>query len=312
MNNKIIAVAGPTASGKTALSVKIAKELGGEVVSCDSMQIYKGMDVGTAKPSLEERCGVPHHMIDIISPDEKYNVVSYKRDAEAAIDNILKRGKVPVLAGGTGLYMDSVLSNTAFSENSSFSKARERLEKLLEEKGREYIFEMLEKIDPGAAEKIHPNNTRRVIRALEIYETTGKTLTQANIESKRPEKYESLVIGLMWDRETLYERINERVDLMMAEGLLKEVETLRKMGMKAEYTSMQAIGYKELFEYFEGNCTLEEAKEKIKQESRRYAKRQMTWLKRNKKINWLILQKDYNLNKICEQSFTLIKKFGIM
>lgn len=312
MNNKIIAVAGPTASGKTALSVKIAKELGGEVVSCDSMQIYKGMDIGTAKPSLEERCGVPHHMIDIISPDEKYNVVSYKRDAEAAIDNILKRGKVPVLAGGTGLYMDSVLSNTAFSENSSFSKARERLEKLLEEKGREYIFEMLEKIDPEAAEKIHPNNTRRVIRALEIYETTGKTLTQANIESKRPEKYESLVIGLMWDRETLYERINERVDLMMAEGLLKEVETLRKMGMKAEYTSMQAIGYKELFEYFEGNCTLEEAKEKIKQESRRYAKRQMTWLKRNKKINWLILQKDYNLNKICEQSFTLIKKFGIM
>lgn len=312
MNNKIIAVAGPTASGKTALSVKIAKELGGEVVSCDSMQIYKGMDIGTAKPSLEERCGVPHHMIDIISPDEKYNVVSYKRDAEAAIDDILKRGRVPVLAGGTGLYMDSVLSNTAFSENSSFSVARERLEKLFEEKGREYIFEMLEKIDPEAAEKIHPNNTRRVIRALEIYETTGKTLTQANIESKRPEKYESLVIGLMWDRETLYERINERVERMMAEGLLKEVETLRKKGMKAEYTSMQAIGYKELFEYFEGNCTLEEAKEKIKQESRRYAKRQMTWLKRNKKINWLILQKDYNLNKIYEQSFTLIKKFGIM
>lgn len=312
MNNKIIAVAGPTASGKTALSVKIAKELGGEVVSCDSMQIYKGMDIGTAKPSLEERCGVPHHMIDIISPDEKYNVVSYKRDAEAAIDDILKRGRVPVLAGGTGLYMDSVLSNTAFSENSSFSVARERLEKLFEEKGREYIFEMLEKIDPEAAEKIHPNNTRRVIRALEIYETTGKTLTQANIESKRPEKYESLVIGLMWDRETLYERINERVERMMAEGLLKEVETLRKKGMKAEYTSMQAIGYKELFEYFEGNCTLEEAKEKIKQESRRYAKRQMTWLKRNKKINWLILQKDYNLNKIYEQSLTLIKKFGIM
>lgn len=312
MNNKIIAVAGPTASGKTALSVKIAKELGGEVVSCDSMQIYKGMDIGTAKPSLEERCGVPHHMIDIISPDEKYNVVSYKRDAEAAIDDILKRGRVPVLAGGTGLYMDSVLSNTAFSENSSFSVARERLEKLFEEKGREYIFEMLEKIDPEAAEKIHPNNTRRVIRALEIYETTGKTLTQANIESKRPEKYESLVIGLMWDRETLYERINERVERMMAEGLLKEVETLRKKGMKAEYTSMQAIGYKELFEYFEGNCTLEEAKEKIKQESRRYAKRQMTWLKRNKKINWLILQKDYNLNKIYEQSFTLIKKFDII
>lgn len=312
MNNKIIAVAGPTASGKTALSVKIAKELGGEIVSCDSMQIYKGMDIGTAKPSLEERCGVPHHMIDIISPDEKYNVVSYKRDAEAAIDDILKRGRVPVLAGGTGLYMDSVLSNTAFSENSSFSVARERLEKLFEEKGREYIFEMLEKIDPEAAEKIHPNNTRRVIRALEIYETTGKTLTQANIESKRPEKYESLVIGLMWDRETLYERINERVERMMAEGLLKEVETLRKKGMKAEYTSMQAIGYKELFEYFEGNCTLEEAKEKIKQESRRYAKRQMTWLKINKKINWLILQKDYNLNKIYEQSFTLIKKFGII
>lgn len=312
MNNKIIAVAGPTASGKTALSVKIALETGGEVVSCDSMQIYKKMDIGTAKPTKKERMGVIHHMIDIADPCKSYNVVSYKHDAEAAIDSVLAKGKVPVLAGGTGLYMDAVLNNTAFSDVQSDPKVKKRLEEELEAEGAEAMHAKLEKVDPDSAKKIHPNNTRRLLRALEIFETTGKTMTEVIFESKRPEKYQSLVIGLAWDRETLYKRINKRVDEMMDAGLLGEVEALKKQGLDENTTAAQAIGYKELFEYLDGKCSLFEATEKIKQESRRYAKRQMTWFKRNKRINWLILQEDYNLNKIYEQAFTLIKKFDIM
>ncbi len=311
-SNKIIAIAGPTASGKTALSIAVAKHFGGEVVSCDSMQIYKRMDIGTAKPDEEEMSGIRHHMIDIIEPDENYNVVSFKKDAEAVIDEILERGKLPVLVGGTGLYMDSVLNNVGFTETKSDEAVRKELTELWEKMGSEYMHAELEKIDPESAEKIHPNNVRRVIRALEIYRTTGKTMTQVNEESKREPKYDSLVFGLMWDREVLNERINRRVDIMMEKGLLDEVEELKASGLKRELTSMQAIGYKELFEYFDGLVTLDEAVEKIKLESRRYAKRQMTWLRRNEKINWLMLQKDYNLNKIYEQCFTMAEKFGIM
>ena len=309
---KIIAVSGPTASGKTKLSIEIAKKFGGEIVSCDSMQVYKYMDIGTAKVTEAEKEGIVHHMLDIVSPKENYNVVSFKKDAELVIDDILKRGKLPVLVGGTGLYMDSVLNNVKFTESETDNGVREELSKLAEEKGKEFVHNMLRGIDPESAEKIHPNNVRRVIRAIEIYKTTGKTMTQANKESKVPEKYESLIFGLSWDREILNERINLRVDKMIKEGLLDEVENLKKLGMDKSMTSMQAIGYKEIFEYFEGDMSLEEAVEKIKLESRKYAKRQMTWLRRNEKINWLILQNDYNLNKIYEQCFTLIKKFGII
>jgi len=311
-SNKIIAVCGPTASGKTALSIEIAKKFNGEIVSCDSMQIYKGMDIGTAKPDENERQGIVHHMIDVVNPDEKYNVVSFKKDAEIAIDDILKRNKLPVLVGGTGLYMDSVLNNVGFSEAETDSVVRERLTKLWEEKGSEYIHLMLSEIDPESAEKIHPNNVRRVVRALEIYETTGKTMTQANEESKQNAKYDSLILGLMWEREELYERINKRVDIMIESGLEAEVKKLINSGIDKSQTSMQAIGYKEFIEYFDGNISLNDAVEKIKQESRRYAKRQMTWLKRNEKINWLLLQNDYNFTKICEQCFTMTEKFVIM
>ena len=186
MNKKIIAVAGPTASGKTALSVKIALEFGGEVVSCDSMQIYKGMNIGTAKPDENEKMGVAHHMMDFLNPTENYNVVDYKKDAEECVDDILKRGRLPILAGGTGLYMDSVLNNTAFSEKSGDEKVRAKLETDLNEKGIDFLYNRLKKVDPEAAEKIHPNNQRRVLRALEIFDSTGKTMTQANFESKRP------------------------------------------------------------------------------------------------------------------------------
>lgn len=311
-NNKIIAVCGPTASGKTDLAIAIAKHFGGEIISCDSMQIYRKMNIGTAKPDEREQSEVVHHMIDIVDPDENYNVVSFKRDAEKAIDNVLERGKLPVLAGGTGLYMDSVLNNVAFSEEKTDLGIRHELEELLKEKGSEYIHNELKKIDSESAEKIHPNNTRRVIRALEIYRATGKTMTEANEASKRPPKYDALIFGIMRDREELYERINRRVDIMLEKGLLEEVRGLKESGLDESLTSMQAIGYKELFEYFNGKLTLSEAVEKIKQESRRYAKRQMTWLKRNKNICWIMLQNDYNLNKIYAQCFTKAEKFGII
>lgn len=310
--NKIVAVCGPTASGKTALSIEIAKQFDGEIISCDSMQIYKKMDIGTAKPSVEEQGGIVHHMIDIISPDENYNVVSFKEDAEEVIDDILSRGKLPVLVGGTGLYMDSVLNNVKFVEDKADMKQREELTKLSEEMGYEYMHNMLKEIDPESAEKIHPNNIRRVIRAIEIYKTTGETMTEANEKSKQAPKYDALIFGLMWDREVLYDRINRRVDIMIENGLVEEVKSLKDSGLEKNLTSMQAIGYKEFYEYFEGIISFSDAVEKIKQESRRYAKRQMTWLKRNDKINWLMLQNGYNLNKIYEQCFTMIKKFGIM
>lgn len=312
MQNKIIAVAGPTASGKTALSIAIANEFGGEIVSCDSMQIYKGMDIGTAKPDDEEKQGIVHHMIDIAEPFLNYNVVNYKKDAEDAIDDILKRGALPVIAGGTGLYMDSLLNNVKFSEEKETKEERKRLTLLAEEKGKEYMHALLTEIDAEAAEKIHPNNVRRVIRALEIYYTTGKTKTSANEESIQPPKYDSLIIGLEWNREELNDRINRRVDIMVEKGLIEEVETLKKNGVPKDSTAMQAIGYKEIYEYLDNEISLEEAIEKIKHESRKYAKRQMTWLRRNKNINWILLQNDYNFNKICEQCFTLIRKFGIL
>ena len=312
MNNKIIAVAGPTASGKTSLSIEIAKKFGGEIVSCDSMQVYKGMDIGTAKPDEKERSGTMHYMIDILEPFCDYNVVEFKRDAEKAIDDILSRRKLPVLVGGTGLYMDSVLNNVKFSENSKASEERERLTEIYEKKGQDFIFRMLKRIDPEAAKKIHPNNVRRVIRALEIYFVSGKTMTQANEESHQPKKYNSFIIGLKWDRNVLSERINKRVDIMIKNGLADEVAALKKAGVPKDCTAMQAIGYKEMYSYLDNEITFDEAVEKIKLESRRYAKRQMTWLRRNKEINWIVIEAGQDLDKIYEQCFLLIEKFCII
>ncbi len=312
MRPKIVAVAGPTASGKTALSIDIAKKYGGEIVSCDSMQIYKYMDIGTAKPSKAEQSGIPHYMIDEISPDENFCVVDYSKLAQKYIDDILSRGKLPVLVGGTGLYLDSVINNVGFSEAGSDEKYRSKLKQLAKAEGNEAVHRLLERVDPSSAEKIHPNNLRRVIRALEIYKTTGKTMAQVNEESVREPLYDTLIIGLNMDRELLYDRINRRVDLMMEQGLEGEVRKILDMGTGKDATALQAIGYKEFIEYFDGKISKEEAVEKIKRESRRYAKRQLTWLRRNDKINWLMLQNDYNYTKILIQSFTLINKFGII
>ena len=312
MKSKILAIAGPTASGKTALSIEMAKRYNGEIVSCDSMQIYKFMDIGTAKPTKEEMDGIPHYMIDEISPDESFSVVQYVERARGYIDDILSRGKLPVLVGGTGLYLDSVINNTKFSDGESDEEYRNELYALAEKEGNGAVHKLLQEIDKESAEKIHENNLRRVIRALEIYKTTGKTMTQVNLESVQEPLYDSLIIGLDVERQMLYERINRRVHIMISDGLLNEVREIMKMGINKDTTAMQAIGYKELVSYFEGHCTLDEAIEKIKQESRRYAKRQMTWLRRNEKINWIVLQNDYNYDKIVKQSYVLADKFGII
>jgi len=301
MLKKIIAVCGPTASGKTALAIEIAKNFDGEVVSCDSMQIYKYMDVGTAKPTAFEQSLVPHHMIDFLEPGENYSVADFTDRARKCIDDIADRKKLPVLAGGTGLYMDSITQNIVFDEFGSDLKFREEMEKLACDKGNETVHSLLAKKDSVAAEKIHPNNLRRVIRALEVCRLTGKTFTQVNEESRREAVYNVLTIGIKTDREKLYNRIDTRVDRMMEDGLLAEIKKLKSMGIGRETTAMQAIGYKELLEYLGGNLSLDEAVEKIKQESRRYAKRQMTWFRRNDKINWVDIENPDEMRKIFEK-----------
>ena len=312
MPEKIIAVAGPTASGKTALAIEIAKKYNGEVVSCDSMQIYKHMDIGTAKPTPEEMEGIAHHMIDVAEPFENYSVADYVKAARECIDDIISRGKLPILAGGTGLYMDSVIKNIEFSEDCKAEGLREELQKIADTEGAERLHAMLKERDEEAAEKIHPNNIRRVIRAIEVCVTTGKTFTEVSRNSRKEPIYDALIFGLEYERDVLYARINRRVDLMVEAGLIDEVEKLKDMGLRDEHTAMQAIGYKEFAEYLNDEASLSDAIEKVKQESRRYAKRQLTWFKRNPSIIWFMLQEDYSLDKICEKCFTFIDEFGII
>lgn len=284
---KILCVVGPTASGKTDYAVELALKCGGEVVSCDSMQIYKHMDIGTAKPTADEMKGVKHHMIDIIEPNESFSVARFSEMARECIDDILLRGKTPVLCGGTGLYFDSTINNINFIQMDTDEEYRKDLESAAKEFGNEYVYEILKRVDEESAESIHPNNLKRVIRALEIYKTTGKKKSELDREQLSEPLYEPEITGLMRDREVLYDRINKRVDIMMEKGLVEEVSELIKMGIDTDATSMQAIGYKEIIEYLDGKTSLSGAVDKIKRESRRYAKRQLTWFKRNEKINWI-------------------------
>ncbi len=283
---KIIAVVGPTASGKTALAVELAKCFDGEVISADSMQVYRGMDIATAKPDEAEMSGIPHHLISIINPDEEFSVSEFKRLAENAINDIVSRGKLPIIAGGTGLYVDTLLNNTSFLDNTKNEEIREKLQKRADEEGIKSLYDELREKDPSAAEKIHPNNVLKVIRALEIFYSSGKTLTEQNELSHTEESpYESFIIGLTAvDRDYLYDRINLRVELMSEAGLVDEC----KMFYSSSYahTAVQAIGYKEMKPYLDGEISLDEAKDNLKQATRRYAKRQLTWFRRNEKINW--------------------------
>ena len=284
---KILCVVGPTASGKTDYAVELALKCGGEVVSCDSMQIYKHMDIGTAKPTADEMKGVKHHMIDIIEPNESFSVARFSEMARECIDDILLRGKMTFFCGGTCIYFDISIININFIQIDTYEEYRKYLESAAKDFGNEYVYKILKRVDEESAESIHPNNLKRVIRALEIYKTTGKKKSELDKEQLSEPLYEPEITGLMRDREVLYDRINKRVDIMMEKGLVEEVSELIKMGIDTEATSMQAIGYKEIIEYLDGKTSLSDAVDKIKRESRRYAKRQLTWFKRNEKIHWI-------------------------
>lgn len=284
----VIVIAGPTASGKTALGVLLAKKIGGEVISADSMQIYKDMTIGTAKPIPEEMDGVPHHLIDFVSPDSRYSVADFKKDAEKKIEEILKKGKVPIVVGGTGLYIDTLIYGIEYPEIGIDEQLRKKLMKEAEtEEGLAKLYEQAKKIDEKAIEKVSRSDAKRIVRIIEIYNMTGKTKTEIEAESRKKDvKYDFKVFAINMDREKLYERINLRVDLMMEAGLVKEVENLLNKYNKFP-TAMQGLGYKEVVQYFNKELTENEMIEKIKQESRRYAKRQLTWFRKNKNIIWL-------------------------
>lgn len=286
---KIAVITGPTATGKTRLSVELARELNGEVVSADSMQIYRGMDIGTAKVTQREMQGVRHHMLDVASPFEAYSVSRYVEQASACIDDILARGKLPIVAGGTNLYIDSLIAGLDFADNEQDNALREALGRQYDTSGGEAMLERLRGFDPERAEKLHPADKRRIVRAIEVYELTGKTITEHDRETKlREKRYDAAKIALCFeDRQELYDRINARVDEMVSMGLYDEVKRLLDAGLSPECTAMQAIGYKEPAAYFAGQMSMDKATELIKLSSRRYAKRQLTWLRRDEDIFWL-------------------------
>lgn len=282
----LIVIAGPTASGKTALSVEIAKAVGGEIVSADSMQIYKYMNIGTAKPTESEKQGIPHHMMDFLEPSVNFSVADYCEMAGKIIGDIDERGKIPVIVGGTGLYIDSLVNGVDFGEEQGDAKVREEMMSLAEKEGNEAVHKILEEIDPETAAKYHPNNLRRIIRAIEVYKTQGKTVSEKEKEEKIS-PYDVAYFCIDWDRSVLYDRINRRVDIMVKDGLIDEVKGLLERDIDPKVTAMQSIGYKEFYGYIKGEMTLDEALDIVKQSSRRYAKRQLTWFRRNANIHWL-------------------------
>ena len=284
---KVVVICGPTASGKTALSIELAKKINGEIVSSDSMQIYKEMDIGTAKTTKEEMQGIKHYMIDIISPEKRYSVADYKKEAKEAIREIIKKGKTPIVVGGTGLYVDSLIYEIEYPNIEFDEEYRKKLEIQAEKEGLENLYEQAKRIDPEAIKKISQNDKKRIIRILEIYHATGYNKTEQERKSREKEpEFDYKVYGLNMPREKLYKRIDLRVDIMIKQGLIEEVEKIYKKYSEFP-TAMQGLGYKEVVEYLKNNLTKEEMIEKIKQETRRYAKRQMTWFRKNKQKIWL-------------------------
>ena len=291
--NNIICIAGPTASGKTALAVELAKELNGEVVSCDSMQVYRRMDIGTAKPSIEERQGIVHHMLDVAEPNEDFSVSRYCEMASPIVDEIIARGKTAIIAGGTGLYMDALIKGNDFAPYPSTGR-REELEEKADREGMEVLMDWLKDIDPESAARLHLSDRKRIIRALEVYLETGETITAHNLKTQSiPPRYTPLWLGIdCADRAELYRRIDLRVDIMLELGLLDEIKQLLADGISADCTAMQAIGYKEFVTALAGNGTIEDAAALVQQSSRRYAKRQLTWFRRNKNMHWLLRDRE--------------------
>lgn len=285
---QILVVAGPTAGGKTDFAIRLAQHYGGEVISADSIQIYQKLNIASAKPTQEEMQGIPHHLLDFVSPFASFSVAEYVKLAKEKIDAVSARGNLPIVVGGTGLYISSLVDNVEFAEETPNVAVRQRLWAEKEEKGIVTFYERLRQIDPTAAEKIHPHNEKRVIRALEIFETTGLTMTEQNERSRRnPAAFNAFMIALTPPREVLYERINRRVDTMVACGLFEEAEALRRLGLTREMQCMQGIGYKEVFDCLDGLCSRDDCIETIKQATRRYAKRQLTWFRRDARYHWL-------------------------
>jgi tRNA dimethylallyltransferase len=308
--DKMIVIVGPTASGKTALSVALAKALDGEIISADSMQLYRGMDIGTAKVTPEEMQGIPHHMVDVLDPWESCSAARYVQEADPMLQDILARGKTAIVVGGTGLYVDALIQGRSFAPYPSTGK-RQALEQEADQKGMEEMLGRLQAVDPDSAARLHVRDRKRILRALEVYQETGKTITQHNLETQQvPDKYDPLWLGLTFEpRQVLYDRIDLRVDRMLEQGLLQEIETLLSQGIPKTATALQAIGYKEFFPVLEGEMSLEAAVETVKQESRRYAKRQLTWFRRNPKIHWLTQQPGQDPEEVLRQARSLAASF---
>lgn len=304
----VVAVIGPTASGKSDLAVEICRHFGGEVVSADSMQIYKGMDIATAKPTEEEKKNISHHMMDFLDNSEDYSVALYQQASSECIADIHSRGLLPVVCGGTGLYVDTLLNNVKLSEDSCDEELRRSLLKRAEDGGTDKLLEEVRAFDPEYAEKLHPNNIKRIVRALEVYKTTGTTMTEQTELSKQASPYDVCFIGLdAENRQFLYDRIDRRVDIMFERGL--ENEAREYLASANGSTSAQAIGYKELRPYIDGEISLEEAEENLKRATRRYAKRQLTWFRRNERINWLLIDKYQKREELANAAFAIVESF---
>lgn len=306
----LIILTGPTAVGKTKASIGLAKAIGGEIISADSMQVYRHMDIGSAKITKEEMADVPHYLIDVLEPEEEFHVVRFQQMAKAAMADIYSRGKIPIIVGGTGFYIQALLYDIDFTENEGDSVYREKLEALAKEKGATYLHGQLAMVDPKSAEEIHANNIKRVIRALEFYHQTGQKISEHNERERQKESpYQFCYFVLNDRRECLYERIDQRVDQMIRNGLVQEVQTLKERGCTKQMVSMQGLGYKEIFSYLEGDCSLEEAVYIIKRDTRHFAKRQLTWFKRERDVIWV--QKDelnYDDKKLLQSLLESIKE----
>lgn len=310
MKRPLIILTGPTAVGKTKASIGLAKALNGEIISADSMQVYKYMDIGSAKIRPEEMQGIKHYLIDELEPDEEFHVVKFQQMAKQAMEKIYAKGKVPIVVGGTGFYIQALLYDIDFTESNEDSTYRKELEQLAAEKGAEYIHDMLRKVDPASADTIHANNVKRVIRALEFYRQTGEKISEHNEQERAKESpYDFCYFVLNDDRERLYERINHRIDKMLEEGLLEEVQSLKNKGYTRDMVSMQGLGYKEILDYLNGECTLEEAIYTLKRDTRHFAKRQLTWFRRERDVTWIDKQTyAYNEKNILEAMLQCIRE----
>lgn len=310
----MIILSGPTAVGKTALSIELAKRVNGAIISADSMQVYKYMDIGSAKIMPEEMDGIKHYLIDALEPSDEFNIVVFQKMAKAALDEIYANGQIPIIAGGTGFYIQALLYDIDFENQDCNDEYRTNLERIAKEQGAEVLHARLEEVDPVSAEKIHANNVKRVIRALEFYDLTGKRISEHNETEKQKESpYNFAYFVLTDERENLYKRIDMRVDIMVKKGLLDEVKRLKEMGYHRDMVSMQGLGYKEILDYLDGKCTLEEAIYIIKRETRHFAKRQLTWFRREREVCWMDKSKfDYDENKVLDEMCHILDTKGIV